>query len=290
MDLNSWVVAGIGTLCVLVAVWLLVAVVSGTALASWGALPVWSGILLCALVPVVGPLVLVVVGVVRALRSEHRPTWIDRGRWTVRGHPIAGRRLRLAVLVLGLVALAALLVVPVARLHAGAAFSTPVELTALPFGGGLLAATFALAVLVAALAARRTTRLGAVGAAVIGGAWVALSGAVLLLSVPLTGVLHLADRYVGNALAGTVLTLLRSYAVPAADIAGDVRDSVSTRLDVGVWVALVGGVLLLVWALVEVMSAHRGAVRERRGAPVPIAPSAGTTSAPVAPPSDGWSF
>lgn len=290
MDMNQWLVAAVGTVVVLAVIWLLVAAIAGTALASWGDFPVWVGILVCALVPVVGPVVLVVVGVVRSTRAEYRPTWVDRGRWTVRGIPIAGRRIRLGLLVVGLLALAALFVVPVARLHAGAQFSTPILLTGLPVGGGLLAVTFAVALLVAALAARRTTRLGAVVGAAVGGSWAALSATVLLLSVPLTGVLHLADRYVGNALAGAVLSLLRSYEVPAAAVASEVRESVSTRLDIGVWVALAGGVLLLGWAFAEVVSGHRAALRDRRGEGVrTIAPGTGTSTA-VVPPPDVWSF
>lgn len=290
MDVSAWIAAGIATAVVLLAVSLLVAVVTGTALASWGAFPVWVGILVCALVPVIGPLVLLIVATVRAVRAEHRPTWIERGRWTVRGTPFAGRRFRLGVLVVGLLALAALFVVPIARVHAAAALSTPVLLPVLPFGGLLLAATFTVALLVAAVAARRTTRLGAVGAAVVGGTWVSLSATVILLSAPLAGVLDVADHYVGNALAGTVLSLLRPYDVPGADIASEVRESVATRLDVGLWVALAGGALLLVWSLVEVLAAHRAALRERQRRRVTIAPSVPPTSTPALPPTDGWSF
>jgi hypothetical protein len=174
--------------------------------------------------------------------------------------------------------------------HSAAVFSSPLLLPVLPFGGPLLAVTFAVALLIAAVAARRTTRLGAVGAAIVGGVWASLSATVLLLSVPLTGVLIFADHYVGNAIAGTVLSILEPYNVPGAEIAKEVRESVATRLDAGLWVSLAGGVLLLVWALAEVIAAHRAAIRERRGQRGAIAPPATPTSAAEWPPTDGWTF
>ena len=293
MDLTIWLNFLIQSALIAAVSGLIFGGLAGYALASLGSIPVWSGVLVGALVPVIGLLALGIVAL--ALHQKAQP--IVGERWWI--HSRAGRIFLITLGVLaGLLFFSMFLGWFKMRVAGIPALSVGAWGTAI---GAVLVISLVVVVGAAALGARRPTRTGAVVIGWFGCWWLFLSVVALALQAPavaladsvgalkysvgdVTKLLHLenvaGEVQLPDGVDPAWLGLESSTVdLSTVDLAQAIPN-VSFGVGPGWWLVLAFGIGAVAWSFAMVGHASartRGAAGTKHGA------AASTVQAPIAP-------
>jgi hypothetical protein len=240
-------------------------VVTGIAIASFGRMRPWIGVVACVAVPIFGALVVIVIALVRASRMRKEVTAIPQRAQGASVEELPGRGHRPRVIRAAIVVLLALALLSTLLLR-----WLTIDIEVIPrftlwaWGTGIDLAVLvsaALLFIAAILTAVRPSRWGAVTAAIVGSGWTFVAGSALLLLAPLQDVARNLNNFSlkPSDIAGWfgVQPSTISALMPTdPDLASTLRH-VGIFAEPSLYITLGVGITALIWALLEVGRAHR---------------------------------